>query len=204
MRVGAAHPPQEATLLDFGVIADVSATLEQVLTGALAPLGSIAEVHDLQGTIPIMPARLTLFLFEVSEDPSARNRPRIRAGVPPTITVRKPPMALLLRYLVTPWSGDRLTDHRILGRAMQVLYDDAILSGTDLAGGLAGTDQALKISVASLTVEERARVWYSVQKPYRLSVAYEVRVVNLVSEVLDSVTIVSNRTLAFGGPEAGS
>ena len=187
--------------MDYGVIADVSSTLQQQLDAALLPIGAIAEVSDLQGPIPPLPARLTLFLFEVSEDPSVRNRPRIREGVPPLLTIRKPPMGLLLRYLITPWSGDRLTDHRILGRAMQFLYDNAILSGPQLAGGLAGTDQALKLSVASLTVEERARVWYSVQKPYRVSVAYEVRVVNLVSEVTTGVAAVASRTLVYAEPE---
>lgn len=148
-----------------------------------------------------MPARLTLFLFEVSEDASARNRPRVREVVPPDITIRKPPMALLLRYLLTPWSGNPLTDHRILGRAMQNLYDNAILSGPTLQGGLAGTDQALKVTVSSLSVEERARVWYSVQKPYRVSVAYDVRVVNLVSEVFDEVSAVARRSLAYQEPQ---
>jgi hypothetical protein len=190
-------------LLDYGVIADVSQTLQQVLTNALVPLGSVAEVHDLQGPISSAPARLTLFLFEVSEDPSARNRPRTRQIVGTDITIRKPPMALILRYLLTPWSGDRLTDHRILGRVMQVLYDDAIISGPALVGGLAGTDQALKVSVASLTLEERARVWYSVQKPYHLSVAYEVRVVNLVSEVEEVVAPVARRTLEYSAPGIG-
>jgi hypothetical protein len=191
-------------VLDYGVIADVSETLQQVLSDALAPLGSIAEVHDLQGIISTTPARLTLFLFEVSEDPSARNRPRQREVAGATVMLKKPPMALLLRYLVSPWSGARITDHRILGRAMQTLYDNAIVSGPALRGGLAGTDQALKITVAALTVEERARVWYSVQKPYRLSVAYEVRVVNLVSEASDAVPAVARRSLDYAAGGATS
>lgn len=189
-------------LLDFGVIADVSATLQTVLTNGLAPLGSVAEVHDLQGNISTLPARLTLFLYETSEDPSARNRPRVRDIPPPDITIRKPHMALVLRYLLTPWSGDRLTDHRILGRAMQVLYDNAILAGAVLQGGLAGTDQAIKITLSPLSLEERARVWYSVQRPYRLSVSYEVRVVNLVTETFERAAPVSNRSLDYQAPEA--
>jgi hypothetical protein len=187
-------------LLDSGVIADVSDTLRAHLSSSLAPLGAVAELHDLQGNIATNPARLTLFLYEASEDPSARNRPRVRAVVPPDVLVAKPPMALLLKYLLTPWSGSRLTDHRILGRTLQVLYDGAILSGTLLQGGLSGTDQALKVTLSSLSLEERTRVWYSVQKPYRLSVAYEVRVVNLVSTVLEAARPISQRSLAFAEP----
>jgi hypothetical protein len=191
-------------LLDFSVIADVSETLRLALADVLNPLGGTAEIHDLQGNISVAPARVTLFLFEISEDPSARNRPARREVSPPNLVIRKPAMALAVRYLVTPWSGDRATDHRILGRVMQFLYDNAILSGPALQGGLAGTDQALKITLVPLTLEERTRVWHSVQRAYRLSVIYEVRVVNLVSEQADTVRPVARRTLDHAVPEAGA
>jgi Pvc16 N-terminal domain len=185
---------------DFAVIADVSLTLENVLTSALSVLAPapLARVHDLQDPIALAPPTLTIFLFDALEDASARNRPRVRGvALPNSITSTKPPMALLLRYLLTPWSPDRLTDQQILGRAMQALYDDAILSGPQLAGGLAGSDQALKITLTPLSLEERTRVWNAVQKPYRLSVAYEVRVINIDSEVVDSLHPVANRDLSY-------
>jgi hypothetical protein len=93
---------------DYTVIADVSSTLQSVLTDAYAPLdpGSppVAVISDLQGTISTNPARMTLFLFETVEDPSARNRPKVRVTPPPAtgLGFRKPPMALLLRYMLTP------------------------------------------------------------------------------------------------------
>jgi hypothetical protein len=169
---------------DFGVIADVSETLQVVLTDALstlAPGPPVAEVHDLATPGATNPPRVTLFLFEVGEDAAQRNRPAVRGVVPPNLTSEKPPMALRLRYLVTPWSGDLFTDHRMLGRVLQMLYDEAILHGPQLQGGLAGTSQALKVTLAQLTLEERTRIWHAVQQPYRLSVTYEIRVVNLDS-----------------------
>jgi Pvc16 N-terminal domain len=189
---------------DYGVIADASLTLQTVLTQALLPLDPVAppvaEISDLQGPIATNPARLTLFLFETVEDASSKNRPRVVTATPPTISVRKPPMALLLRYLVTPWSGDRITDHKLLGRALQVLYDGAILSGPQLQGGLAGTNQALKVTLSPLTLEERARVWYAMQRPYRLSVTYEIRVVNLDATVVDQFIPSSQRSNRYLGP----
>ena len=192
---------------DYGTIADVSDTLRQVLTDALQPLDPanppLAEVSDLQGKIKTAPPRITIFLFETVEDPSARNRPPVLAAVPPNqILKKKPPMALLLRYMLTPWSGDRLTDHRLLGRAMQVLYNNPVLSGTQLLGQLAGTDQALKISLSPLTIEERARVWYAIQQAYHLSVTYEVRVVNLDAIDSEPLTSISQRSTHILGPEA--
>src|SRR5437660_4497651 len=197
-------------MADYNVIADVSSTLQVVLTDAYKTLQPavppVAEISDLQGVISTDPARVTLFLFEAVEDPSAKNRPRVRATPPPgppppppnRLFLKKPPMALLLRYMLTPWSGDRLTDHKLLGRTFQVLYDGAILSGPQLQGGLAGTDQALKVTLSPLTLEERARVWYAIEKPYRLSITYEIRVVNLDAETIDALVPVSDRITQFG------
>ncbi|MGI9304072.1 MAG: DUF4255 domain-containing protein [Gammaproteobacteria bacterium] len=170
---------------DSSVISDVSATLQAVLTDAFSTLlpapSPVAEVHDLQGAISTSPARMTLFLFNLIEDGSLRNQPRTRGTAPPNLTATRSPVPLILRYLLTPWSGDRLTDHRIMGRALQALHDGAILSGPQLQGGLAGTSEAIKLKLAPLTLEEQTRVWHAVQRPYRLSVTYDVRVINIDS-----------------------
>ena len=199
---------------DYSVIADVSATLQAVLTAAYQQLDPaappVAQISDLQGNIITAPARVTIFLFETVEDPSKKNRPRIRVPPPPAppppppnrIYSQKPPMALLLRYMMTPWSGGWETDHRLLGRTLQVLYDGAIISGTQLQGGLADTDQALKVTLAPITLDERARVWFAIQKPYRLSITYEVRVINLDALTVDTATPVSQRVSRYFGPEA--
>lgn len=183
---------------DSSVIADVSQTLQTVLTNAfstLSPGPPVAEVHDLQGTISTTPARMTIFLFEAVEDPTLRNQRRPREIVPPNIAQRRPQVPLILRYLLTPWSGDRATDHRLLGRALQTLHDDAILSGPQLLGGLAGTSEALKLKLAPLTLEEQTRVWHAVQRPYRLSLTYEVRVIRIDSDDVSVGPPVRSRTL---------
>ena len=184
----------------------MSETLRNVLNDALSTLAppASAELHDLRGNIPDIPARLTIFLYDVMEDPSARNRPRVRGVNAPDLTITKPPMALALRYLLTPWSDSRATEHIILGRTMQALYDDAILNGAQLTGGLAPTDEALKVTLAPLSLDERSRVWFSIQKPYRLSVAYEVRVVNLDAELFERRRPVSSRRLDYAEVEGGT
>src|SRR3984957_3305810 len=147
---------------DSGVIAAVSETLLGLLMSAVAPLDNpppTAEMSDLQGNISMVPARLTVFLFEVGEDPSARNHPRRRDFQPPFATTTKPPLALVLRYLLTAWGGDRLTEHRLLGRAMQVLYDGALISGPDLKGSsLRGSNETLKVTLSPLSLENLTRV----------------------------------------------
>lgn len=184
----------------FNVVDEVSQSLVTLLQTELAGVGATVETDDLQGP-PQNALRLTLFLFEAGEDPSARNRPRVRAMSAPDIRIAKPPMALLLRYLLTPWGGTEAARHVIIGRTMQVLYDRPILSGAQLTPGLAAEGQALKVTLAPLSLEERTRVWHAVQRPYRLSVSYEVRVVNLDTQVFEQARPVRQRTLDAAVPE---
>jgi hypothetical protein len=189
---------------DSNVIGDVSLTVQALLHSTLVSLDPqfLVDVSDLQGTIQTSPQHLTMFLFEVVEDPSVKNRPPVRElDAQNHATVRKPPAALLLRYMFTPWSGDRITDQRIVGKVVETFYENAIIGGPRLKGGLANTDALLHVNMAPITLEDRTRVWYSVQKPYRLSITYEVRVVNIDSTTRRRVAPVTSRTLDFAGPE---
>lgn len=169
-------------MASFSVIADVSSALQRLLDAELTPLGASARLNDLSAQVPTSPPVLTIFLYEVSEDAASRNRPDERRLVGTTaVEFTRAPMALLLKYLITPWSGDAATDQLILGRAMQVMYDNAILEGVQLQGSLASTNDTLKVTITPLSMDERTKVWYAVQRTYRLSSAYEVRVVNLDS-----------------------
>lgn len=193
-------------MANFEVIAAVSQTLKAVLTRAIGKGVAGVKVNFLIPDEPPSDPTLTLFLFEVGEDPSARNRPRILNPMLPNITIQKPRVALLLRYLMTAWGKDAETQQKILGLTIQALYDKAIISGPDLEiddvnSVLEGTDEALKVTLSPLSLEERTRVWHAVQKPYRLSVAYEVRVVNLDSTEDERRKPVTRRSLDFEGVE---
>jgi hypothetical protein len=170
----------------FGVISDVSTTLVDALTAALSTLPSnpVAELHNLQGAIPTAPPKLAVCLYEILEDASTRNRPMQRIPQPAGLRLVKPPMTLTLKYLLTPFAPQPKDEQRILGRAMQALYEDAIFSGPDLRGdpaplGLVGSADILAVTLDALTLEERSRIFYSIQQPYRLSLSYQVRVANI-------------------------
>jgi hypothetical protein len=188
---------------DFGVVADVSTIIVDRLTEALKPLDEdvppIAELSDLSDTVQTPPPKLTVFLYEIAEDPTSRNRAPVRSLPPDAPTTRKPPMALLLRYLITPWGGDQETQHRMIGKALQVFYDDAIWDGEELSGSLAAGTDALHFTLTPLTLDQKSWIWYAIQKPYRLSLNYEVRVVNLDSLDIRTQQLVRSRTIS-GAP----
>lgn len=185
---------------DFGVVTDVSTIIKDRLTAALVGLGAgeqdpIAILSDLVENPSTQPPTLTVFLYEIAEDPTSRNRPPVRSLPPDAPTTRKPPMALLLRYLITPWGGSPETQHQMIGRALQVFYDDAIWAGEDLTGGLAGGTDALHFTLTPLTLDQKSWIWYAIQKPYRLSLNYEVRVVNLDSLDVADLRLVRSRVI---------
>jgi hypothetical protein len=191
---------------DSNVIGDVSLTIQALLHDALVILDPqfFVEVSDLQGVISTSPQHLTIFLFEVVEDPSAKNRPEVREVDNQNRTfIKKPPAALLLRYMFTPWSGDRITDQRIVGKVIETLYENGNIGGPKLKGGLVNSDVVLNVNMAPITLEDRARVWYSVQKPYRLSLTYEVRVVRIDSTTRRRASPVISRTIEPQSPSGG-
>ena len=79
--------------------------------------------------------RVSLFLYQIIENAYLKNQPmeRINGG-----QLKYPPLSLNLYYLLTPYAGEtsdiRGWDiHTILGRAMQVFYDNALLEGPALS-----------------------------------------------------------------------
>lgn len=163
----------------FNAIKEVSEILRRTLDGGVHTVGATCKLHDLIAQ-PSAGMTLTLTLYEIAEDPSARNRADIRTVVGDQVLMQRSPTALLLRYLITAWSGDISDDQVILGRAVQTLYEHAIISGTDLAGtSLVDHDEAIAVTMIPQSIEDRTHVWRAYDKPYRLSVNYEVRVVKI-------------------------
>lgn len=185
-------------MTDSDVIAAVSETLRVRMTAALAGLGVPVELHDLATKPSEQSPRVTLFLYDLVEETATRNRAPstvIVGGVPRS---RRAPLSLCLHYMVTAWGGSRDTEQRMLGAVMQRMYEDAILDGPELAGSLAGDTAQLRVSLASMRIDDRARVWWAIGRPYRLSVNYEVRVVDLDVTTSTQIRPVTERVLASG------
>lgn len=163
----------------FRAIADVSEILRRTLDAGVGTIGATCIIHDLVAA-PAVGMTLTLTLYEIAEDPSARNKPDIRVVQNNQVTLQRSPTAILLRYVITAWSGNVVDDQVILGRAVQTLYEHAIVSGPDLSGtSLIANDEAIAVTMIQQSIEDRTHVWRAYEKPYRLSINYEVRVVKI-------------------------
>jgi Pvc16 N-terminal domain len=137
---------------------------------------SLESPADLQNNNSV---RLSVYLYRIVENPYLKNRFPLegRGG-----TQRKPPLTLDLYYLITPLVGTPREQQIVLGKAMQVLYDRAILESPDLEGSLGQSGEEIRVVLNSVSLEELTRVWQALEIPYRLSVCYIARVAIVDSE----------------------
>ena len=91
------------------------------------------------------------------------------------------PLALDLYYLITPYYHDDKTMEKvILGKVMQILYDNRILTGTDLHD--IGSDEEIKVLFNPISLDDLTKIWSAFQEvAYRLSVSYLVSPVRIDS-----------------------
>src|SRR3984893_5806222 len=139
---------------------------------------------------------VNLFLYRVSESPVGRNMDW-RGDPANPIKVKRPPLALTLNYLLTAYAKkgdgtaqDDITAHQILGNALTILHENAILNdihdsefdadlNTNLAAELRNSFEKIKLSPSPISMEEFSKIWTGISKAYRLSVAYEVSLVQI-------------------------
>ncbi len=183
----------------YNVIRDVSETLTSLLDDNLASSGSI----EVSATSPQRVSlstdhRLNLYLYQVSENPYAKNKGPVLRG---PRRHERAPLALNLYYMLTPYvpdTEDNLDEHLILGDAMRILYDNPVVTDPLLRGGLRGSGAEIKVVLCSLNLEEQTRIWNSLQISYRLSVCYEVRVALIDSQNIWNISRVETQETLYG------
>ncbi|MFC5449796.1 DUF4255 domain-containing protein [Paenibacillus aestuarii] len=179
---------------DYSVIADVSASLVKLLRENMTPDPiPQPEMIGLASPVDKGDFYLSLFLYNVRESGDNRQTHMIARG---TTQIQYPPMAVDLSYLLTVQSpaelqSRALDEHRILGRAMQVLYDHSILRGSMTVGTLAERDEEVRIVMEPLKGESLLSMWNFADTPYRLSISYSVGPVNIDSTRIKTTKRVS-------------
>ncbi len=183
----------------YTVIHDVSETLRQLLeNGVTDPTNVAVTLNSPQRVTLSTNHLLNLYLYQVVESPFAKNRP------PLTITphqLQGAPLTLSLYYMLTPYTQDsdsNLNEHLILGAAMRVFYDNAIIGDPLLTGSLRGSGEELRVVLCRMNLEEQTRIWNALQMSYRLSVCYEIRLAHLDSQDRRDISRVETQEIRYG------
>jgi hypothetical protein len=201
---------------DYLVLDAVSKALRQILWDAFDAEPVIRPIVGSEEAIvfsnPTETARdssnrLSLWLYQITENEHVKNRPMLRSPVvppppppqaarAPRLVAQYPPMALNLYFLATPFAQSDEADHLLLGKTMQVLYDNAIIFLEDT---LNDVFEELRVIFCRLSLEELTRIWESLREPYRLSVCYLVRVTRIDSRRRPESGLVVERSAGFTG-----
>lgn len=168
---------------EYSVIAELGDSLVSLLFSELNADSQISGLIDSEDRISLeSPAdlesnnsvRLSMYLYRILENSCMKNRfPVEGTGA----KQRKPPLTLDLYFLLTPLVGTPREQQIVLGKAMQILYDRAILEGADLGGSLGASGEEIRLVLNPVSLEELTRVWQALEIPYRLSVCYTARVI---------------------------
>lgn len=155
---------------------------------------------DESGTDP----RINLFLYKVQENPTLKNMDwQVKLGEPNQLV--PPPLSLNLFYLMTAYAASdtvtgNATAHEILGEAIRVFYENPIIPEGYLAVELVDAREQIKIMLTTLNMEELSTMWNSPDHHFRLSVLYEISVVQL-DMLSESERTMARRVRQIGVPE---
>ncbi|HST54085.1 MAG TPA: Pvc16 family protein [Pyrinomonadaceae bacterium] len=140
---------------------------------------------------------VNLFLYRVSVNPFFSNTGWRGDRQNPSGT-KRPPLALTLHYLLTAYAKkadgaalDDITSHQLLGNAMAILHEYPVLNDVhdgdfdasldaQFAPELRDSFEKIKVSIVpAATTEEFSKIWTGFSKALRLSVLYEVSLVQI-------------------------
>ena len=179
----------------YTVVSDVGRSIVQLLRDQMAP-EPVAQPELIGLASPNDPGnyQVTLFLYQVKEHQEGRMTTMINRGVE---SQQYPPMVLNLSYLLTvQLKSDHVTraidEQRILGRAMQVLYDHSIVDSQSLQGSLSETDAEIRIMLEDVPLEKMQAFFPNAS--YKLSLSYTVGPIYVGSTRLKPVKRVKERT----------
>jgi hypothetical protein len=181
--------------MSFAAVYNVTRGIRMLLHSQIAKISSSAVVTLLPpgDALPAV-SGVNLYLYRVAESPFTKNQPwRGDRITPPS---NEPALGLTLSYLLTPL-GTKPDDasfalgddaHTMLGAAMLTLQENPVLNDvhlpefdadTVLPDFLLNSFEQIKITLMPTNVEELSKIWAAINQPYRLSVAYEVSLVEL-------------------------
>lgn len=132
---------------------------------------------------------VSLWLYRVVRDENLVNAPPTRTS---SMQYAPTPLPVKLHYMVTPLVARTTTaaaelKQTVLGKLLLALYEHPRFRGPDLSGDFTGDLKVeLTARLETMDADNIARVWEALERSYELSVSYEVTVVALRPETLDT------------------
>jgi hypothetical protein len=184
----------------YAAIGAVGLSLQRLLSDRLdQPAGTVVTVGNPPDEPDAEDPVVNLFLYRVSLNGALSNMPPRNRGE--RGAYGHPPLPLNLYYLLNTYGTttaagsdtlqNEIVAHDLLGSAMRILNDYPILTPEIETGGgvqvldpdLLDADEAVKITLDPLSLEDLSKVWTALSRPFRPSAAYEVSLVQIDSKL---------------------
>lgn len=172
-------------MADFSIISDVSNEVLRLLRDNICPelIQSPESIALASPTDKNADFQLGLYLYDIQE---LREYQRLDAIRLKGNQMQYPPKPLNLFFALYINSKSQMmssaeNEQRILGRAIQVLMDHAILYGESEE-----EDASASITLLPLSFEEKTKIWSVLSVPYQLGVYFSVSPVLLSSRRIRS------------------
>jgi hypothetical protein len=176
---------------DFRAIAGVTKTLAALLATATgvtvetekSPADAISDANPL----------IHLYLYRVERNAFFTNNDLLATS---DTQLQGPPIGMNLFYLITPFGNGQSQIQITLGEIIQVFNDQPIIPTALLDPSIADTTEELRVMQHPLPMDQITNLWQCFpNRPYRLSMTYEVSVILIDSTVNQTVTRVKERHL---------
>jgi len=204
----------------YKAIAGVSSSLKTLLRDRMTEAADITIAPPDVKVDSINGRRLNLYLYQLSENPYLKNQEIPGEGYPGAYG--HPPLSVDLRYIFTAFGASDtgpdadIEAQRILGDAMRVLHDTAIIT-PDLVEekkpipkppvldpSLLGEFEQIKITLQSAGLDEISKIWTALPNVnFRRSVLYEVTVVQVQSKRSRSIALPVKMNRVYALPMRG-
>jgi hypothetical protein len=185
---------------DYQVISEVSKAFKHILETKMTTSPLTVTISAPDEEISNNTNRINLFLYQVLENIHLKNQDWQMSS---PNKMKPPPLALNLFYLLTPYPqnpNDYTNAHLIMGEAMQIIFNNPILTSEYLNNAA----EKAKLILNPVTLDDLTKLWSAINKPYRLSASYEVSLIQIDPSAPEKVTkIVKERKVKvepYSGP----
>ena len=197
-------------MADYTIIADVSAYIIKKLREKMCPepVPSPNNIEISSPTSQDVDYIVGLYLYDIREEGQIARPPMVDKG---RIQLIQPPRPYSLYYMVfingSSQMGLKAPDiQKIIGKVAQIVNDNSSVRPQELQPWLDASEPPIILSPAKIGLEEKARVWQAIHKPYEISLFYKAAPVFLSSEMVVSPPRVSEASFGIDlmGKERGS
>ncbi|MBX3081417.1 MAG: DUF4255 domain-containing protein [Anaerolineae bacterium] len=176
--------------LGTSVIDHLRRAYPKALSDAESCTFTLYSTGFLQDSPPSDGTTMTLIPYNITLNEHSRTANRLAGPAIGTV-----PLGVDVYFLLTVWTTSTFAEQSIMGWAMRELYINGTLdrSMLDPKGGWDVADR-IQITPSDLRIEDLIRIWEGLRQPFRLSVGYMARVVQIdVPPEPDHAPVVATR-----------